>query len=74
MGTPEFCVNILGPMRNGDEVLLSRKVLTAQVNFTIRTSFALLPLDGRCFVDKRTREVSTALHKPTDWSYRETLG
>ena len=43
-------------MRNGDEVLLSSRVLTAQVNFTIRTSFALLPLDGRCFFDKRTRE------------------
>lgn len=55
-GVPNTCVNILGPMRNGDEVLLSSRVLTAQVNFTIRTSFALLPLDGRCFFDKRTKE------------------
>ncbi|KAI6800958.1 hypothetical protein KC361_g2096 [Hortaea werneckii] len=55
-GVPNTCVNILGPLRNGDEVLLSSKVLTAQVNFTIRTSFALLPLDGRCFFDKNTRE------------------
>ena len=55
-GVPNTCVNILGPLRNGDEVLLSSKVLTAQVNFTIRTSFALLPLDGRCFFDKETRE------------------
>ena len=55
-GVPNTCVNILGPLRNGDEVLLSSRVLTAQVNFTIRTSFALLPLDGRCFFDKRTRE------------------
>lgn len=55
-GVPTTCVNILGPLRNGDEVLLSSRVLTAQVNFTIRTSFALLPLDGRCFFDKRTRE------------------
>ncbi|EME47485.1 hypothetical protein DOTSEDRAFT_69429 [Dothistroma septosporum NZE10] len=55
-GVPKTCVNILGPLRNGDEVLLSSRVLTAQVNFTIRTSFALLPLNGRCFFDKNTRE------------------
>ncbi|KAF2433645.1 hypothetical protein EJ08DRAFT_647319 [Tothia fuscella] len=55
-GTPQTCVNILGPLRNGDDVLLSSRVLTAQVNFTIRTSFALLPLDGRCFIDKVTKE------------------
>ena len=56
--TPTTCVNILGPMRNGDDVLFSNRVLTAQVNFTIRTSFALLPLNGRCFFDKTTKEVS----------------
>lgn len=55
-GVPTTCVNILGPLRNGDEVLMSSRVLTAQVNFTIRTSFALLPLDGRCFFDKSTKE------------------
>ncbi|KAK3703309.1 hypothetical protein LTR37_014521 [Vermiconidia calcicola] len=55
-GVPNTCVNILGPLRNGDEVLLSNRVLTAQVNFSIRTSFVLLPLDGRCFLDKKTRE------------------
>lgn len=55
-GVPQGCVNILGPLRNGDDVLLSSRVLTAQVNFTIRTSFALLPLDGKCFINKRTKE------------------
>jgi pimeloyl-ACP methyl ester carboxylesterase len=56
-GVPhEGCVNVLGPLRNGDDVLLSSRVLTAQVNFSIRTSFALLPLDGRCFIDKVTKE------------------
>ncbi|EED18641.1 conserved hypothetical protein [Talaromyces stipitatus ATCC 10500] len=55
-GTPQHCVNILGPLRNGDEVLLSSKVLTAQVNFTIRTSYALLPDDGRCFINRDTKE------------------
>ena len=55
-GVPQTCVNILGPLRNGDDVLLSSKVLTAQVNFTIRTSFALLPLDGKCFINRETKE------------------
>lgn len=55
-GVPQRCVNILGPLRNGDQVLLSSRVLTAQVNFTMRTSFALLPEDGKCFIDKRTGE------------------
>ncbi|KAF8462898.1 hypothetical protein BDZ91DRAFT_796678 [Kalaharituber pfeilii] len=53
-GTPQHCVNILGPLRNGDTVMLSSKVLSAQVNFTMRSSFALLPDDGECFVDKNT--------------------
>jgi hypothetical protein len=55
-GVPQSCVNILGPLRNGDAVLLSSRVLTAQVNFTLRTSFAFLPEDGYCFVDMNTRE------------------
>ncbi|KAL4796680.1 hypothetical protein BDV19DRAFT_398261 [Aspergillus venezuelensis] len=55
-GVPQHCVNILGPLRNGDDVLLSSRVLTAQVNFTFRTSFALLPEKGHCFIDKRTKE------------------
>ncbi|OJJ42925.1 hypothetical protein ASPZODRAFT_75313 [Penicilliopsis zonata CBS 506.65] len=55
-GVPQHCVNILGPLRNGDDVLLSSRVLTAQVNFTFRTSFALLPEDGRCFINRKTKE------------------
>lgn len=55
-GVPQNCVNILGPFRNGDDVLLSSRVLTAQVNFSIRTSYALLPLDGKCFINKFTKE------------------
>ncbi|KAF9695354.1 hypothetical protein EKO04_006626 [Ascochyta lentis] len=55
-GVPQNCVNILGPFRNGDDVLLSSRVLTAQVNFSIRTSYALLPLDGKCFINKHTKE------------------
>lgn len=55
-GVPQYCVNILGPLRNGDEVLLSSKVLTAQVNFTLRSSYLLLPDDGKCFINKETKE------------------
>ncbi|KAB8296821.1 hypothetical protein EYC80_002236 [Monilinia laxa] len=55
-GVPQSCVNILGPFRNGDAVLLSSRVLTAQVNFTLRTSFVLLPENGECFFDIHTRE------------------
>ena len=66
-GTPQHCINILGPMRNGDDVLLSSKVLTAQVNFTLRTSFLLLPEDGHCFVNKTTKE-----EYPVDFFNAET--
>ena len=55
-GVPQSCVNILGPLRNGDDVLLSSKVLTAQVNLSMRTSLALLPLDGKCFKNRHTKE------------------
>lgn len=53
-GVPQRCINILGPFRNGDAVLFNEKLLTAQVNFSIRTSFVLLPDDGFCFIDKDT--------------------
>lgn len=55
-GTPQHCINILGPLRKGDDVLLSSRVLTPQVNFTLRTSFLLLPDDGKCFIDKHTKD------------------
>lgn len=55
-GAPQRCINILGPLRNGDAVLLNEKVLTAHVNFTLRTTFVFLPEDGFCFVDKVTNE------------------
>jgi len=55
-GVPQRCVNILGPFHKGDDVMFSSRVLTAQVNFSIRTSFVLLPLDGKCFINKYTKE------------------
>ncbi|KAI9740697.1 MAG: hypothetical protein M1818_004662 [Claussenomyces sp. TS43310] len=67
-GVPQACVNILGPIRNGDAVLLSSRVLTAQVNFTLRTTFALLPLEGYCFQDKTTKEpYSVDFFNVDDW-------
>jgi len=73
-GTPSRCVNILGPLRNGDDVLWSSRVLTAQVNMTIRTSFALLPLDGECFFNKDTGEkYNVDFFNAQDWlEYRLT--
>ncbi|KAK3898889.1 hypothetical protein C8A05DRAFT_37518, partial [Staphylotrichum tortipilum] len=56
VGVPQRCINILGPLRNGDPVLLNEKILTAQVNFSLRTTFVFLPEDGFCFVDKVTKE------------------
>ncbi|MCJ1443626.1 MAG: hypothetical protein MMC23_004125 [Stictis urceolatum] len=68
-GVPQHCVNILGPFRKGDEVLLSSKVLTAQVNFTFRTSFLLLPDSGQCFIDKDTNEhYNVDFFDPASWS------
>ncbi|KGO64777.1 hypothetical protein PITC_073750 [Penicillium italicum] len=67
-GVPQHCVNILGPLRSGDDVLLSSRVLTAQVNFTFRTSFALLPEDGHCFVDKQSKkEFRIDFFDPQTW-------
>jgi pimeloyl-ACP methyl ester carboxylesterase len=67
-GTPQHCVNILGPIRNGDEVMRNAKILTAQVNFTVRTSFVLLPLDGKCFIDMDTKEeLPVDFFNPNDW-------
>ncbi|KAJ5705950.1 hypothetical protein N7536_001639 [Penicillium majusculum] len=67
-GVPQHCVNILGPLRSGDDVLLSSRVLTAQVNFTFRTSFALLPEDGHCFIDKQSKkEFRIDFFNPQTW-------
>ncbi|KAI0166603.1 hypothetical protein GGR57DRAFT_31047 [Xylariaceae sp. FL1272] len=67
-GTPQRCINVLGPLRNGDAVLFNEKVLTAQVNFSLRTSFVFLPEDGFCFVNKFTGEEYTVdFYDPAHW-------
>ncbi|AOA62080.1 hypothetical protein PP7435_CHR2-0468 [Komagataella phaffii CBS 7435] len=52
VGVPSKCPNVLGPIRFGDNVLLSSRILSAEVNFMMRSSFIFLPLDGEIFVDK----------------------
>lgn len=56
VGVPAMCPNILGPLRFGDNVLFSSKILTAEANFFMRSSFVFLPQDGRCFIDRETDE------------------
>ncbi|KAI5863252.1 hypothetical protein GGS23DRAFT_60765 [Durotheca rogersii] len=68
-GTPQRCINILGPFRNGDAVLFNEKVLTAQVNFSLRTSFIFLPEDGFCFINKHTGEqYPIDFFDPQEWA------
>jgi pimeloyl-ACP methyl ester carboxylesterase len=69
VGTPQRCINILGPFRNGDVVLLNEKVLTAQVNFSMRTSFVFLPEDGYCFINRHTgEEFPVDFYNPDEWA------
>lgn len=56
VGAPSQCPNILGPLRFGDEVILNKSILNAESNFFMRSSFYFLPIDGRCFINKRTYE------------------
>ncbi|KAI3549475.1 hypothetical protein CABS01_00043 [Colletotrichum abscissum] len=74
VGTPQRCINVLGPLRDGDAVLLNEKILTAQVNFSLRTSFVFLPDDGFCFVNKDTKEeYNIDFHDVNEWiKYRLT--
>ncbi|KAI1453585.1 hypothetical protein F4805DRAFT_361065 [Annulohypoxylon moriforme] len=67
-GTPQRCINILGPIRNGDAVLFNEKVLTAQVNFSLRTTFVFLPEDGFCYINKNTgEEYPVDFYDPQEW-------
>lgn len=67
-GTPQRCINILGPFRNGDAVLFNEKVLTAQVNFSLRTTFIFLPEDGFCYINKTTgEEYPVDFYDPQEW-------
>lgn len=56
VGVPSECLNVLGPIRFGDSVLFSDKILTPETNFMMRSSFNFLPLSGRAFVNRDTNE------------------
>lgn len=56
VGCPSECLNILGPIRYGDSVMFSDRILTFETNFMMRSSFAFLPLNGRVFSNKDTGE------------------
>lgn len=68
VGAPSECLNILGPIRFGDSVLLSKTVLTDEVNFLMRSSFVFLPDHGRVFFDKTKGEfIEMDLFDPDTW-------
>lgn len=56
VGCPSECLNILGPIRYGDSIMFSDKILTFETNFMMRSSFSFLPLNGRVFSNKDTGE------------------
>lgn len=56
VGAPSECLNILGPLRYGDSVMFSDRILTFETNFMMRSSYAFLPLGGRVFVNQDTGE------------------
>lgn len=56
VGCPSECLNILGPIRYGDSVMFSDKILTFETNFMMRSSFSFLPLSGRVFSNQETGE------------------
>lgn len=68
-GSPSSCVNVLGPIRFGDDVLFSSRVLTPKVNFLMRSSFVFLPLDGKCFVNEKdpTKRYDLDYYDPKVW-------
>lgn len=68
VGVPSECLNILGPLRFGDSVILSDKILTFETNFMMRSGFCFLPLSGQVFYDKVTRECyKLDLFNPDTW-------
>ncbi|CAI5756076.1 unnamed protein product [Candida verbasci] len=68
VGSPSECLNILGPIRFGDSVLLSDKILTFEANFMMRSSFIFLPLSGRVFYNKETKEhYDIDFFDPNNW-------
>ncbi|KAK6505937.1 hypothetical protein TWF506_010867 [Arthrobotrys conoides] len=67
-GVPQRCVNVLGPLRNGDSVAFNKDVLNAQANFSFRSTFVFLPEDGQVFMDRKTGNlIDFDLYDPAMW-------
>ncbi|KAF3288245.1 hypothetical protein TWF970_005329 [Orbilia oligospora] len=67
-GVPQRCVNVLGPLRNGDSVAFNKDVLNAQANFSFRSTFVFLPEDGQVFMDRKTGGlIDFDLYDPVMW-------
>lgn len=56
VGVPSECLNIIGPLRYGDSIMFSDRILTFETNFMMRSSFCFLPLSGRVFANRETGE------------------
>ncbi|KAI5970709.1 hypothetical protein CANMA_000300 [Candida margitis] len=68
VGSPSECLNILGPIRFGDSVLLSDKILTFETNFMMRSSYVFLPLSGETFYNYKTKEkYKIDFFNPDNW-------
>lgn len=68
VGVPSECLNIIGPLRYGDSIMFSDRILTFETNFMMRSSFCFLPLTGRVFANKETGEhYDLDLFNPDTW-------
>ncbi|ODV88401.1 hypothetical protein CANCADRAFT_16553, partial [Tortispora caseinolytica NRRL Y-17796] len=68
IGAPHDCVNALGPLKADDSVVMNKTILSAIANFSMRSSFSFLPLDGRCFIDRETGEpLPIDFFDPKNW-------
>lgn len=68
-GTPMPCVNVMGPLRYNDNILLCNDLLTSEVNFMMRSSFIFVPFKNQClFKDLRTgKHYDIDFYDPKMW-------
>ncbi|SPO32251.1 uncharacterized protein UTRI_02808 [Ustilago trichophora] len=66
-GTP----NILGPFRFGDSALFNDTICSPRATFSFRSSFYLLPTDGRCFEVPVLKEADEEEEELTETDKRE---
>ncbi|PWN45528.1 hypothetical protein IE81DRAFT_194207 [Ceraceosorus guamensis] len=59
--------NILGPFRYGDAALFNDEVCSPRATFSFRSSFGLLPRDGRCFESEDGKPFDLDFFDPNVW-------